>query len=609
MNNGKNGFLDSSDSVRSAAPLKYVHSAMFDQPLELELGGRLDQTTVVYETYGTLNPGRDNAVLICHAISGDSHVARHNEQDDPGWWELAGVIGPGRPIDTDKLFVICPNLLGGCRGTTGPGSINPATGKSYGADFPTLTIGDMVAHQKQLIDHLGIRRLRAVIGGSMGGHLVLLWALRYPEQVAGTVAVATSARLTSQALAFDVVGRNAILHDPDFRDGRYQEEGTRPVAGLAIARMIGHITYLSPQAMQEKFDIDRLQPREVATLFEKEFEKKFSVGSYLGYQGSKFVERFDANSYLTLSMAMDLFDLGQDRAEMIDVLGRSHCHWLILSFTSDWLFPPSQSQDLVTALLATGKSVSYCNVESACGHDAFFLPDDADRYGELIRAFLANLGDEPVGSVPIEPTGISPTSIFQPQRLDYDRIVELIPPHTTVLDLGCGDGQLLTMLHRRGHEHLVGVELDEQAVIACVWRGVDVIQADLNKGLAAFGDRQFDFVVLSQTLQAVRDVEGIVREMLRVGRRCIVSFPNFAYHKLRKILAEQGRAPESPGQLRYKWYDSPNIRFCSIADFQQFCAERSIGVHRMIALDTEAGQEVRDDPNYYADLAIFVISR
>jgi homoserine O-acetyltransferase len=610
---GKNGFLDSSDSVRSAAPLKYAQSAVFDQPLELELGGRLERTTVVYETYGTLNERRDNAVLICHAISGDSHVTRHNEQDDPGWWDLAGVVGPGRPIDTDKYFVLCPNLLGGCRGTTGPGSINPATGKSYGADFPTITIGDMVALQKRLVDHLGISRLRAVIGGSMGGHLVLLWALRYPEAVAGAVAVATSARLTSQALAFDVVGRNAILHDPDFRNGRYQEESRRPAAGLAIARMIGHITYLSAEAMQEKFDVDRFRPRDVATVFEKEFEKhfekKFSVGSYLGYQGSKFVDRFDANSYLTLSMAMDLFDLGQGRSELAEVMGRSQSRWLILSFTSDWLFPPGQSQDLVTALLATGQPVSYCNVESACGHDAFFLPDDVERYGELIRAFLANLGGAPVGSASIEPTDPSPTSIFQPQRLDYDRIVELIPPHTSVLDLGCGDGQLLTMLHWRGHEHVVGVELDEQAVIACVRRGVDVIQADLNKGLAAFGDQQFDFVVLSQTLQAVRDVEGIVREMLRVGRRCIVSFPNFAYHKLRKILAEQGRAPESPGQLCYKWYDTPNIRFCSIADFQQLCTERGIGVHRMIALDTEAGQEVHDDPNYFADLAIFVISR
>ena len=610
--NANNGFLDSSDSVRSAAPLKHAQTVTFDEPLALERDGVLPQTTVVYETYGTLNKRRDNAVLICHAISGDSHVARHDERDDPGWWDIAGMVGPGRPIDTDQVFVICPNILGGCRGTTGPAGTNPATGKPYGADFPTITIGDMVVLQKRLIDHLGIPRLRAVIGGSMGGHQVLDWAVRYPDAVAGAIALATSPRLTSQALAFDVVGRNAILHDPNFRDGRYVQLGTRPASGLALARMIGHITYLSPEAMQEKFDLDRLQPRDVATQLEnqieKEFEKEFSVGSYLGYQGSKFVERFDANSYLALSMAMDLFDLGHNREELTRALAASRCRWLLVSFTSDWLFPPSQSLDIVTALVATNKPVSYCNVTSAGGHDAFFLPDDIGRYGELIRAFLANVGGTPIGPVPNGSAGPSPTSIFQPQRLDYDRIVELIPPHTAVLDLGCGEGQLLTMLRQRGHERLLGVELDEQAMITAVRRGADVIHADLNQGLAAFEDKTFDFVVLSRTLQAVRDVEGVVKEMLRVGRRCIVSFPNFAYYKLRKILADEGRAPES-GQLSYKWYDSPNIRFCSIADVQQFCAERDIHIHQMIALDTEAGREVTDAPNYYADLAILVISR
>jgi len=598
-------FFDSSDSVRSAAPLKYAQSVTFSEPLRLQLGGELSPTTVVYETYGRLSERRDNAVLVCHAISGDSHVARHDEADDPGWWDLAGMVGPGCPIDTDRYFVICPNLLGGCRGTTGPGSINPATGRPYGADFPTVTIGDMVNHQKKLIDHLGISRLLAVVGGSMGGHLVLHWATRLPEAVAGAIAIGTSPRLTSQALAFDVVGRNAILHDSNYRNGQYHDEGPRPAVGLAIARMIGHITYLSAEAMQEKFDLDRLQPRDVAT----EFEKTFSVGSYLGYQGSRFVERFDANSYIALSMAMDLFDLGDSPAELASALASSTCRWLVMSFTSDWLFPPSQSLDIVTALLAGGKKVSYCNVASACGHDAFFLPDDVARYGELIRAFLGNLNGQPSRKVTGWAAPPSPTSIFHSEQLDYDSILQLIPAGASVLDLGCGEGQLLSLLKQRGHEHLVGVELDEQAIIACVQRGLDVVQADLNKGLAAFGDRRFDFVVLSRTLQAIVDVEGIVREILRVGRQCIVSFPNFAYHKLRKMLAEQGRAPESPGQLRSKWYDSPNIRFFSIADFQDFCSQRGIRVHRMIALDTEAQREVSEEPNYYADLAIFVISR
>ena len=249
---------DSSDSARHSRQLLYVQQVTFDTPFSLELGRCLPTVTVAYETYGQLNAARDNAVLICHAISGDSHVARHNEEDDPGWWDIA--IGPGKAIDTDRYFVICPNVLGGCRGTTGPNSPNPATGQPYGPDFPLITIGDIVNLQRQLVDHLGIERLRAVVGGSLGGHMALDWATRYPDRMAGTAAIATSPRLTSQALAFDVVGRNAILGDPEYLGGRYYEHDPGPRVGLAIARMLGHITYLSREAMMHKFDGDRLRP-------------------------------------------------------------------------------------------------------------------------------------------------------------------------------------------------------------------------------------------------------------------------------------------------------------------------------------------------------------
>jgi len=597
-------FLFSSDTGRCAAPLKHAQTIVLEEPLALELGGTLSQVTVVYETYGRLNSARDNAVLICHALSGDSHVARHDEQDEPGWWDI--VVGPGAAIDTERYFVICPNILGGCRGTTGPNSINPATGRPYGQGFPTITIGDMVEVQRRLVDYLGVDKLLAVVGGSMGGHQVLCWASRHPQRLRGAIPIATSPRLSSQALAFDVVGRNAILRDPNFRGGQYYDEGPRPTVGLAIARMIGHITYLSREAMGQKFGADRFRPRDVPV----DFEKKFSVGSYLGYKGAEFVERFDANSYIAISMAMDLFDLGDSPEKLAAALEPSRCHWLLLSFTSDWLFSPEESRQIVNALVAANKEVSYCNVESSCGHDAFLLPNDLERYGELIRAFLARLnGWTDAPHIRRHPGLESPTSIFQPQRLDYDMIVDLIPPNTSVLDLGCGNGELLSRLSHRGHDVLMGVELDERAIIACVGRGLDVVQADLNKGLRAFADRQFDYVILSQTLQAVRDVEGVVSDMLRVGRRCIVSFPNFAYHKLRKVLAEQGRAPETAGLLRYKWHNSPNIRFFSLADFEEFCAERGITVHRRIALDTEGGKEISADPNLNADLAIFVISR
>ena len=595
-----------SDSARHARPLRYVQTVTFDETFNLESGDRLSSVTVAFETYGQLNAAKDNAVLIAHAISGDSHVAMHNDDDDPGWWDI--VVGSGKPIDTNRYFVICPNLLGGCRGTTGPGSVNPETGQPYGRDFPTITIGDMVEVERRLADHLGIDTLLAVVGGSMGGHQALTWATRLPGRVKGVIPIATSSRLTSQALAFDVVGRNAIRRDPHYHGGRYHtDQHGGPQVGLAIARMIAHITYLSREAMRQKFEADRLKPRDAAI----EFEKTFSVGSYLGYQGQKFVERFDANSYMVLSMAMDLFDLGSTPAELAAALGRAPCRWLFISYSSDWLFPPDQSRDMVNALVSLDAPVSYCNVQSNCGHDAFLLSDDLDRYGELMRAFLANLTG--VGVVPSDEredtAGHSDTSIFHARRIDYDRIVELIPEGASVLDLGCGRGGVLARLRQKGHRRLLGIEYDEQAVVACVQRDVDVIHADLNKGLSPFADRQFDYVLLSQTLQAVKDVERVIDDMLRVGRMCIVSFPNMAFKTLRRMLAEEGRAPRSAGLLHYEWHNSPNIRFLSILDFEDFCRAKSIRIHRRITLDTEAGTEVFEDPNRSADLAIFVISR
>ncbi len=600
-------FFASSDSVRGAVDLPHAERVTLEGPIELELGGSLPEVTVLYETYGRLNAARDNAVWICHAISGDSHVAAHDAKDAPGWWDR--VVGPGRPIDTDRYFVICPNVLGGCRGTTGPNSINPQTGRPYGPDFPRITIGDMVNVQHRLLEHLGIDTLLAVVGGSMGGHQVLAWATMYPERVWGAVLIASSARLTAQALAFDIVARNAILRDPKYRDGQYYDlsEESGPAVGLAIARMIGHITYLSREAMGAKFEEDRLAPRHIQT----SFENLFSVGSYLGYQGAKFVERFDANSYLSLSLAMDLFDLGKTSGELAAALERAPCRWLVVSFSSDWLFTPDQSQDLVNALLATNKPVSYCNVQSRCGHDAFLLDDDLESYGELIRAFVDDLSGRPSAKPEPKATGddVQDTGLFAPHRLDYERTMELIPPSASVLDLGCGNGELLSRLQRKGNYPVMGVELDEGSIIHCVKRGLSVIQADLNEGLAPFKDLQFDCVVLSQALQAIRDVEGVIREMLRVGRQCIVSFPNIAYERHRERLQREGRAPRPDSAAGYTWYTTPDIRFLSIADFEDFCEDKAIRVHRRIALDTEEGREVTGDANRHADVAIFVISR
>jgi len=647
--------FQSSDDIRHAKPLKYARSVTFDEPFQLEREGVLPELTIVYETYGELNPARDNGVLIFHALSGDSHVARHDDADDPGWWDI--MVGPGRPIDTDHYQVICANILGGCRGTTGPNSINPATGKPYAADFPVISVGDIVRTQRMLLDHLGIDQLLAVVGGSLGGFMLLDFVTRFPERAAGAVAIGTSARLTSQALAFDIVGRNAILRDPHYHGGEYYDKGTGPRVGLALARMLGHITYLSREAMMQKFDADRLRPRDI----QSQFETKFSVGSYLAYQADRFGRRFDANSYLTLTMALDLFDLGRTPEQLVATLDRSTCRWLLMGFTTDWLFPEFQLRELADALISRGKRVSCCNIASECGHDAFLLPDEIDSYGGMTAGFLANLreangrrcpacggqyesfsgkscparsdtksplppGEGSTGetqvtpvdpgdpSLPIDGEGHAPTSIFHRRnRLDYDTIVELIPPGASVLDLGCGTGGLLVRLRRqgqgRGGGRLMGIELDERAIRASIHRGLDVVQADLNRGLPAFANGQFDYVVLSQTLQSVMDVERIIGEMLRVGRRAIVSFPNLGYEKFRRQLAEEGRAPQVGVEEGHRWYNTPNVRWLTLADFEQFCDEQALTIEQCVALDTAAGIHIEVDPYTQADVAIAVLSR
>ncbi len=593
----------SSDSVRSGRPLAFAREVFLDGPIELQLGGSLPEARIVYETYGELNAERSNAVLVCHAISGDSHVARHTPGDEPGWWDI--LVGPGRPLDTERYFVICSNVLGGCRGTTGPPSIHPETGRPYGADFPQVTVFDMIECQRRLLDALGIERLAAVIGGSLGGHQALAWALRHPERVAATLAIATSPRLTSQAIAFDVVGRNAILRDPDYSDGQYYQNDRGPDVGLALARMLGHITYLSPQSMRAKFEHDRLQAAKVASAF----EKKFSVGSYLAYQGERFVERFDANSYLILSMAMDLFDLGATQEKLRANLASAKCRWLVLSYTSDWLFPPEQSREIVRALLAQRAPVTYCNVTSDCGHDAFLLADDLDRYGEIVRFFL---DPDPDAGAQVDLLPVvhpDPANLLQTRRVDYDHIISVVEPGASVLDLGCGYGELLVRLQRERDSRVVGVELSEYAIVECARRGVEVVHADIDHGLEIFEDDAFDVVVLSQTLQAVRDVDRVIAEMLRVGRKGIVSFPNAAHEAQRKRLAAEGRAPVASLLHSHRWFDAPPLRLLSIRDFEEFGEGRSFTIERRVALDSTTGVAVSTDAERNADLAIFVLER
>ena len=597
--------IECSDAVRNANPLKYLQEITFRTPLPLELGGTLPEVRIVFETYGRLNARKDNAILVCHALSGDSHVAAHDADDDPGWWEI--MVGPHKPIDTDRFFVICPNCLGGCRGSTGPNDINPETGKRYGMDFPEITVGDIVEAQCRLVDELGISRLLAVVGGSLGGFNAIEWAKRFPDRLSAAVPLATGSHLTSQALAFDIVARNAIQSDPHFHGGQYHDHGVMPANGLAIARMLGHITYLSRESMMKKFDATRNEGRKVAT----HFETKFSVGSYLAYQGDKFVERFDANSYVTITMANDNFELGSTPEALKKSLRKSMCRWLVLSFSSDWLFPPFLSLEIVKALLALNKRVNYCNVQSDCGHDAFLLENDFHIYGEMIRAFLKNVAlEQASGGLPAPKTEFD----ARPDRLDYRQILDLIPRGASVLDLGCGKGGLLAHLRQqasssKGGSQVLGLEINDLYVLQALQDGIDVVQADLNTGLGAFEDNQFDFVVLSKTLQTVHDVEFVLDEMLRVGIRGIVSFPNLGYHEHRRRLSEEGRAPRfHHDSVPMEWYNTSDVRFLTLADFEDYCQKKNIRIHFSIPLDTRHRQQIVENPNENADVVIMVLS-
>ncbi len=597
--------FDSTDAVRSGSPLRHLKTETFDGAFKMRLGGTLPGVVCGYETYGVLNADASNAVLMCHAISGDSHVARHEADDEPGWWDA--LVGPGRAVDTEKFFVICANVLGGCRGSTGPGSIDPETGRPYGPAFPDVTVEDMIDVQAKLLDHLGVKKLAAVIGGSLGGHQAMAWAARYPQRVGACCALATSTRLTSQALAFDVVARNAIQSDPDFHAGQYYGKPTHPDTGLAIARMLGHITYLSSQGMSDRFDIDRDSPRQIDT----DFEAKFSVGSYLAHQGQRFVGRFDANSYVTLSMAMDLFDMGQTHEQRVEAFGAATCRWLVVSYSSDWLFLPSQSREVVAALTARDQAVTYTELRTDSGHDAFLIEEDVQRFGPLVRAMIDPPPDSASDMPPAPGCDSLPGVEDEPLSLIDGRIAQLIKPGESVLDLGCGDGRLLSALRDRGAGRLCGVEVKEHSIVATAQRGLPVLDYDLNKGLPEFSDDSFDVVVLSATLQAIGRIDVLFDEMLRVGRRCVVSFANFAYRELREMYAEHGRSPKAKGEYHYDWYDTPNRRFPSIADVQELLANKGATIHRGIYLDTQAGKVIAedDDPNLNADTAVLVVSR
>ena len=359
---------------------------LFEAPHELclESGVRFGPIDVAYETYGTLSPEKDNAIFVCHALTGDAHVAgwHAGKERKPGWWN--DFIGPGKGLDTDKYFVICANVLSGCKGTTGPSSIDPKTGKPYGSEFPFITVGDIVKVHSALVEHLGITKLLAVIGGSLGGMQVLEWAARFPDQMAAVVCLAAAAKLSAQGIAFNVVGRRAIFTDPKFNKGEYYDDPEGPRFGLALARMVAHITYLSDVSIEDKFG-RRLQNSNHFK-YDLDQETEFQVGSYLHYQGKRFVERFDANSYVCLTHAMDYFDLAEQHGSIRKALENCGASFLLASYTSDWLFTTTQSLQIVSELVKGKRNVSFVELTSSKGHDAFLL--EIEPLEQLVRPLL-----------------------------------------------------------------------------------------------------------------------------------------------------------------------------------------------------------------------------
>lgn len=541
--------------------------------LVLEKGGVLPGVEVAFETCGTLAPDRSNVVYVCHALTGDAHVAgiREGETQPSGWWE--GMVGPGRGIDTRYYFVVCANILGGCKGTTGPSSIDPSTGRPYGSAFPEITVADIVTVQHLLLEQLGIRKLAAVVGGSFGGMQALEWAVRYPTAVERCIVIAASASLNAQALAFDIVGRRAITHDPCWNNGDYYA-GARPKTGLAQARRIAHITYLSQELMSGKFGRER-RPEWVNAGADfhaearRNFRTTFQIESYLDYQGEKFTGRFDANSYLHITRAMDEYDLAERHGSLETAFAPVQCRVMVISLSGDWLFTPEQSEEIVQAMLSLRKSVSYCHLNAPAGHDAFLT--HIDQLKRVIHAFLPWVGER---SAP------AAGAVERHRSLEYDRVLEMVSPGSRVLDLGCGDGRLLRLLAEQREATGEGIEIDFDRVVEAIDGGCNTLLLDIDEGLALVPDDSYDTVILSETLQAMRRPREVLKEILRVARCAIITFPNFGHLPVRLKLLGTGRMPKSR-DLPFEWYETPNIHLFTLSDFVALCKAEGIAVKEM----------------------------
>ena len=633
-------------------------SMFFEAPLALKSGASIRAYQLSYETYGQLNADKSNAVLVCHALNASHHVAGvyAGQEKSEGWWDT--MIGPGKPLDTARFFVIGVNNLGSCFGSTGPMHVNPQTGRIYGADFPVVTVEDWVNAQARLLGALGIDTLAAVMGGSLGGMQALSWTLQYPSRVRHALVIASAPNLTAENIAFNEVARRAITTDPDFNGGHFYAQGdrpeTKPKRGLRIARMIGHITYLSDDVMNEKFgrmlaptlpnSVSSLPPvtarfddaavaepdggppqnqssavtsakaplpADAQALKYSTQEIEFQIESYLRYQGDKFAEYFDANTYLLITRALDYFDPARDHGgDLSRALATATAKFLLVSFTTDWRFSPKRSRELVKALMDNHREVSYAEIDAPHGHDAFLLDDP--RYMAVTRSYFESIDAENrAGETQHRPQiGAAATVTGRPIAVAIDAgpndaIAALVPHGARVLDLGCGDGAVLAHLQLTRACTGYGIEFDDANVLACVKRGVNVIQLNLEEGLAMFADASFDVVLQIDTLQNLRNAETMLQETARVGRTGIVAFPNFG-HWPNRLAVLLGRMPVTK-RLPYQWFDTPNIRVGTFADFEALAARNRLKVSDSFGL--QDGRSVRTLPNLMAGTAVFKFSR
>lgn len=531
----------------------------------LEEGGSLPRVDVAWESCGLVKPENDNVVFICHALTGDAHVAGRyaNENESSGWWE--SIVGPGKAIDTNRYRVICANVLGGCKGTTGPSSVNPATGRPWGSAFPRFTIGDTVEVYRSLLRELGVTHLAGLVGGSFGGIQVCEWLAAHPNEVDKAVMIASGAALNSQALAFDIVGRYAITLDPHWHGGDYYDRPfeDRPNVGLAQARQVAHITYLSLDLLNRRFGRKQQEDwlakgAEWLEAHAAKFGTTFAIESYLRYQAKKFIARFDANSYLQITHAMDRYDASVKYGSLDEVCRRITAKLLLVSISGDWLFSEEQSRNIAAAMLRQGKDVSYSHLDIKVGHDGFLT--HTKELGKLMGAFFASV----------------PTEVAAEKRQKLAPIVELIPEGGQVLDIGCGSGSLLTLL-REKKVRGTGIEIDFGKIVDGVRGDLNVLYEDADEGLGLLPDAAYDVAVLSETLQTVKKPREILVKILDKAKEAVVTIPNFASIGIRLHLLLTGRMPVG-SELPFEWYDTPNTHFFTFHDFRALCAKEGIEI-------------------------------